>query len=171
MPYAHAHAAPPPPARMPGGVMTARVCLFVTAVFQVLGVLVGGALLALATVALSSGGSRSDAPSGEDTALALGSLFAMGLVVLGFTVWTILTAVKMGKGGPKVRVSGIVLGSTLSVISAISFVASLILPGSPPMTILVLLLNLLSLLLGLGVLFGLANSVAGQWFRRPRTRH
>ncbi|WP_424212195.1 hypothetical protein ACN20G_08860 [Streptomyces sp. BI20] len=172
---------PQAPMQMPGGVRLARVCLWITVAFQIIGLLIGAIALLVAGSLLSdlgdldssSGHGYGSASGDEFAAVAIGFAVVIGVLVLGFMLWTILTAAKIGKGGGGVRVSGIILGSLMSAGGAFSVLSSLTLFGADsggltPIAVVSLLMNLFSLALGLGVLIGLAGSPAGHWFRRPR---
>lgn len=155
---------------MPGGVKAARVILFILGGLHILGsvlALVGSVMFAAAFS--ESGDSYS---SSTDDALALGGAFVVItlIVSLGFALWAILTAAKLGKGRGGVRASGIVYGSLLTLFSGLGLLVSLIgmsASGGTPVggAILSLLLNVIMLALGIWIIVGLAK--AGDYFRRP----
>ncbi|MFZ3499861.1 hypothetical protein ACODT5_42765 [Streptomyces sp. 5.8] len=160
---------PGSPMPMPGGVKGARVILFILGGFQaLLGLFigVGGALFASAL-------SDSSSSSSEAGTLAGGFAVVIGLVVVGFSLWPILTAAKLGKGRGGVRVSGIIYGSLQTFFAAASLIINIVTlnglheAGGAPL-LLALIPALISLGLGLWILFGLANSAAGEYFRRPQ---
>ncbi|MFB6523738.1 hypothetical protein [Streptomyces sp. NPDC056401] len=162
---------PGSPMPMPGGVKGARVILFILGGFQaLLGLLfaVGGALFA---TALSE--SDSSSSSSEVGTIAGGFAVIGGIILIGFSLWPILTAAKLGKGRGGVRVSGIIFGSLQTLFAVGSLIINIVTlnglheSGGAPLLISTIP-ALISLGLGLWILIGLANSAAGEYFRRPQ---
>ncbi|WP_327305015.1 hypothetical protein OG730_16765 [Streptomyces sp. NBC_01298] len=168
--YAGVPGYPGSPMPMPGGVKGARVILWILGSLQALAgvvVIVLGAVFA-SEFTDSSSSSSSDAAA----ALSIGFVIA-GVVIVGFSLWPILTAAKLGKGRGGVRVSGIIYGSLQTFFAAASLIINIVTlnglheSGGAPLLI-ALIPALISLGLGLWILFGLANSAAGEYFRRPQ---
>ncbi|MFJ6048260.1 hypothetical protein [Streptomyces sp. NPDC092307] len=155
---------------MPGGAKAARVILFIVGALQVLGGLffiIGGAVFAAAL-------SDSSSSSAEDVGAAAGTVgVVLGILFIGFALWPILTAAKMGKGRGGVRVSGIIYGSLQVLFAVLGILANLVAlgasehtTGSGGLTVISVLPSLISLALGLTIIIGLAK--AGDYFRRPQ---
>ncbi|MGW6577403.1 hypothetical protein ACWGAN_35250 [Streptomyces sp. NPDC054945] len=155
---------------MPGGAKAARVILFIVGALQVLGGLffiIGGAVFAAAL-------SNSSSSSAEDAGAVAGTAgVVLGILFIGFALWPILTAAKMGKGRGGVRVSGIIYGSLQTLFAVLGVVANLVAfgasehtTGSGGLTVISVLPSLISLALGLTIIIGLAK--AGDYFRRPQ---
>ncbi|AQT74034.1 MULTISPECIES: hypothetical protein [Streptomyces] len=156
--------------QMPGGAKAARVILFVMGALQALGGLffmIGGAVFAAAL-------SDSSSSSAEDAGAIAGTAgVIVGLLFIGFALWPILTAAKMGKGGGGVRVSGIIYGSLQTLFAVLGVLVNLVAlgasehtTGSGGLTAISVLPSVISLALGLTIIIGLAK--AGDFFRRPR---
>ncbi|MFF5446058.1 hypothetical protein [Streptomyces sp. NPDC012888] len=159
---------PGAPVPMPGGVTAARVILFIQGGLQalvgVLVLLVGGVFAAAA----------SDSSSSEAAglgALAGGVAVVGGLILIGLSLWPILTAAKMAKGRGGVRVSGIIYGSIQALFAALSILANLVALGEGGTAaggaVFSIILTLISLGLGIWTIAGLSSSAAGAYFRRP----
>ncbi|WP_405439046.1 hypothetical protein OG373_16370 [Streptomyces avidinii] len=155
---------------MPGGAKAARVILFIVGALQALGglfVIIGGAVFA---AVLSDSSSSSSAT--EDAGAVAGTAgVVLGLLFIGFALWPILTAAKMGKGRGGVRVSGIIYGSLQTLFAALGVLVYLVALGASEhtqagATFITVLPSLISLALGLTVVIGLAK--AGDYFRRPQ---
>ncbi|MEC4572274.1 hypothetical protein [Streptomyces virginiae] len=155
---------------MPGGAKAARVILFVMGALQALGglfVIIGGAVLGAAL-------SDSSSSSAEDAGAVAGTAgVILGLLFIGFALWPILTAAKMGKGRGGVRVSGIIYGSLQTLFAVLGILLNLAAlgasehtTGSGGLTVISVLPSLISLALGLTIVIGLAK--AGDYFRRPQ---
>ncbi|KOU97263.1 MULTISPECIES: hypothetical protein [Streptomyces] len=155
---------------MPGGAKAARVILFVMGALQALGglfVIIGGAVLGAAL-------SDSSSSSAEDVGAVAGTAgVILGLLFIGFALWPILTAAKMGKGRGGVRVSGIIYGSLQTLFAVLGILLNLAAlgasehtTGSGGLTVVSVLPSLISLALGLTIVIGLAK--AGDYFRRPQ---
>ncbi|MEU8776721.1 hypothetical protein [Streptomyces sp. NPDC048606] len=152
---------PGAPVEMPGGVKGARVMLYILGGLQALGgvfMMIASAWVAdmiseAAGSTANSGLSSSDA----DTAAAFGAgaMIGLGVVVLGFALWGILTAAKLGKGRGGVRVSGIIYASVVVLFSLISLVGANV-------------FALISLVLGILIIVFLAKGDASSYFGRPR---
>lgn len=160
---------PGSPMPMPGGAKAARVIMFILGGLQALAgilVIVGGAVFA---TAFSGSSSSSSSDAG---AVAGGVFVVVGIVLIGFSLWPILTAAKLKKGRGGVRVSGIIFGSLQSLFAVISVLGNLAALGSThsssvsPATF-SLIFAVISLALGLWIIFGLANSASGAYFKRP----
>ncbi|MER5776545.1 hypothetical protein ABT144_20035 [Streptomyces sp. NPDC002039] len=146
------------PVEMPGGVKGARIMLFILGGCQVIGGII--AMVASAWVAKmitgsvdSSNSSVSSADVDKAAGLGAGIMIFIGLIILGFAVWGILTGVKLGKGRGGIRVSGIVYASAVVLFSLIT-----LLLGNLP--------GLLSLVLGILIIVFLAKSDASRYFNR-----
>ncbi|THA84789.1 hypothetical protein [Streptomyces sp. A0592] len=155
---------------MPGGAKAARVILFVMGALQALGglfIIIGGALLGAAL-------SDSSSSSAEDAGAVAGTAgVVLGLLFIGFALWPILTAAKMGKGRGGVRVSGIIYGSVQTLFAVLGILLNLVAlgasehtTGSGGLTVISVLPSVVSLALGLTIVIGLAK--AGDYFRRPQ---
>lgn len=153
---------------MPGGVTGARVILFILGGLQALagvGLLLGGAFFA-SMFSDSSSSSASDAGT-----LAGGVFVVVGIIVLAFALWPILTAAKLRKGRGGVRVSGIIFGSLQALFAGLSVLGNLAALSSeqaPPAIVISLIFAVVSLALGIWVIVGLANSAASAFFGRPQ---
>ncbi|MFJ1566832.1 hypothetical protein ACIOG8_21890 [Streptomyces erythrochromogenes] len=155
---------------MPGGAKAARVILFIVGALQALGglfVIIGGAVFAAAL-------SDSSSSSAEDAGAIAGTAgVVVGLLFIGFALWPILTAAKLGKGRGGVRVSGIVYGSLQTLFAVLGILLNLVAlgasehtTGSSGLTAISVLPSVISLALGLTIVIGLAK--AGDYFRRPQ---
>ncbi|WP_374775457.1 hypothetical protein OG756_24030 [Streptomyces sp. NBC_01310] len=155
---------------MPGGAKAARVILFIMGALQALGglfVIIGGAVFAAAL-------SDSSSSSAEDAGAIAGTAgVVLGLLFIGFALWPILTAAKMGKGRGGVRVSGIIYGSLQTLFAVLGILLNLVAlgasehtTGSGGLTAISVLPSVISLALGLTIVIGLAK--AGDYFRRPQ---
>ncbi|MFE7100017.1 hypothetical protein [Streptomyces erythrochromogenes] len=161
---------PGPHMEMPGGAKAARVILFIMGALQALGGLffiIGGAVLGAAL-------SDSSSSSAEDAGAVAGTAgVVLGLLFIGFALWPILTAAKMGKGRGGVRVSGIIYGSLQTLFAVLGILLNLVAlgasehtTGSGGLTVISVLPSVISLALGLTIIIGLAK--AGDYFRRPQ---
>ncbi|MFJ9645237.1 hypothetical protein ACWEPM_13220 [Streptomyces sp. NPDC004244] len=153
---------------MPGGVKAARAILWILGILQVLGgllVLLGGAVFASA-FSDSSSSTTSDAG-----AVAGGAFAVIGIIVIAFSLWPILTAAKMAKGRGGVRGSGIAFGVVQALFAGLSVLTNLAAisaaDGAPAMVV-SMVFSLISLALGVWVIVGLANSAASAYFGRPQ---
>ncbi|MGW0395562.1 hypothetical protein ACWDYJ_32755 [Streptomyces sp. NPDC003042] len=147
------------PMEMPGGVKGARVMLYILGGLQVIGALV--TMVASAWIAeMISGADTSGSglsSTDTDTAAAMGAgvMIFIGVIVLGFALWAILTGVKLDKGRSGVRISGIIYASVTALFSLFSlFTANVF--------------ALISLVLGILIIVFLAKGDASQYFNRPR---
>ncbi|MFG2533883.1 hypothetical protein ACGFU4_01410 [Streptomyces sp. NPDC048511] len=145
------------PTEMPGGVKAARIMLYVLGGFQVLGAIfmvAGGAWLSdklTETDAYSSSGTSS-----QDVAdLSMGVFVVLGILVLGFALWAILTAAKFTSGRNGVRISAIVYGSVVTLFSLISLLTTNV-------------FALVSIALGIMIIVFCAKQDGAAWFQRPR---
>ncbi|MGW1772933.1 DUF3824 domain-containing protein [Streptomyces sp. NPDC002104] len=154
---------------MPGGVKGARVVLFILGGFEALAglfIAVGGALFASAL-------SESSSSSTSDMGAVAGGVFVVaGLFLVALSLWPILTAAKLSKGRGGVRVSGIIFGSLQTFFSGAGLIVNIAtfssVDDSAGAIVLVSMLpSLIAFGLGLWIVIGLANSAAGQYFRRP----
>ncbi|MEU9418294.1 hypothetical protein [Streptomyces sp. NPDC051577] len=144
---------------MPGGVKGARIMLYILGGLQALmGVI---AMVASAWVAKmitgsaeSSGSSLSSTDVDKAAGLGAGIMIVVGLLILGFALWAILTGAKLGKGRGGVRVSGIVYASVVVLFSLISLLTANV-------------FALISLVLGILIIVFLAKGDASQYFNRP----
>lgn len=157
---------PGAPMPMPGGVKGARVILYILGILQALG---GAVVIVLGAVFASEFTGSSS--SSSDAAAAVSVVFVIiGVGLLAFSLWPILTAAKLAKGRGGVRVSGIIFGSLQTLFAVLSVIVNLVAlsdshaaAGSAVSVI----PALVSLGLGLWILIGLANSAAGVYFKRP----
>ncbi|MCJ0870174.1 hypothetical protein [Streptomyces sp. AP-93] len=156
---------------MPGGVKGARVILWILGIIQAL----GGVAVALVGALFASEFSDSSSSSSDaGTALSV-VLVIIGIVLVGFSLWPILTAAKLGKGRGGVRVSGIIFGSLQVLFALFGLVGNLISLSSAHgsaaaagAVMFSVVLTLISLGLGVWIVVGLANSAAGVYFKRPQ---
>ncbi|MFE4260167.1 hypothetical protein [Streptomyces sp. NPDC056883] len=154
---------------MPGGVKGARVVLWILGILSALGGVAVAVIGALFASEFDSGSSSS-----SDAAAALSVFFVIiGIAVVAYSLWPILTAAKLGKGRGGVRVSGIIYGSLQTLFAVIGLIGNVITLSSEHGSVagaaaFSLVLTLISLGLGLWILIGLANSAAGAYFSRPR---
>ncbi|MEW2509897.1 hypothetical protein [Streptomyces sp. NPDC046870] len=150
---------PAGPAQMPGGVKAARVFLWILGVCQALGgllLLVGSAMFAdRIRDAISSDSSISSTDADKAASIGVGVLIVFGVIVLAFAFWAIFTAVKFAGGRGGVRVSAIVYGSVVTLISLVN-----LLGGN--------FLALISLVLSILIIVFCANKAGGSWFNRPQ---
>ncbi|WP_320779335.1 hypothetical protein [Streptomyces sp. CRN 30] len=148
-----------PPVIMPGTVRAARVMLYVLGGFQIL----GGILMMVASAwfsdALEDAVNDDPTLSAEDadTAASLGTgiMIGLGVLVLLFAVWAILTATKFATGRGGVRVSAIIYASVVLLFSLLSLLAANV-------------LALISVVLGILIIVFCANKNGGYWFNRPQ---
>ncbi|MCM1970399.1 MULTISPECIES: hypothetical protein [unclassified Streptomyces] len=164
---------PGSPMPMPGGVKGARVILWILGILQALG---GVAVIVIGAVFASefTDSGSSSSYSSSDAGAALSIFFVViGIVVVGISLWPILTAAKLAKGRGGVRVSGIIFGSLQTFFAVASLIINIVTlngmheSGGAPLLISTIP-ALVSLGLGLWILIGLANSAAGEYFRRPQ---
>ncbi|WP_171114297.1 MULTISPECIES: hypothetical protein [Streptomyces] len=149
----------PAPVVMPGSVKAARVMLYVLGGFQVL----GGVLMMVASAwfadlfedEISSDPSISAEDADTVASVGAGVMIGLGVVVLAFAVWAILTAVKFKTGGTGVRVSAIIYASLVTLFSVISLLTANV-------------FALISLVLGILIIVFCANKNGSHWFNRPR---
>ncbi|WP_411101279.1 hypothetical protein [Streptomyces sp. cmx-4-9] len=147
------------PVEMPGGVKAARIMLYI----------LGGLQVVLALIAMIASAWVADMISGADTsssglngteadqaaAIGVGVMIVLGVLILGFALWAILTAVKLPKGRGGIRVSGIIYGSVTALFSLLSLLTANV-------------FALISLVLGILIIVFLAKSDASQYFSRPQ---
>ncbi|MFC5954438.1 hypothetical protein ACFP51_08040 [Streptomyces pratens] len=150
---------PGPVAVMPGSVKAARVMLFVLGGFQAL----GGVLMMVASARfadyigeeISSDPSISSDDVNTVSDIGAGIMIVLGVIVLAFAFWAILTAVKMASGYGGVRVSAIIYASVVTLFSVISLITANV-------------FALISLMLGILIIVFCANRNGSYWFNRPR---
>ncbi|GGS24491.1 hypothetical protein AB0E75_03390 [Streptomyces griseoviridis] len=150
---------PAPPAEMPGTVKAARIMLFVLGGFQVL----GGILMMVASAwfadqfedAVSSDPAFSAEDADTAASVGAGVMIVLGVIVLAFAAWAILTGVKFATGRGGVRVSAIVYASVVLLFSLVSLVGANV-------------FALVSVVLGILIIVFCANKNGGHWFNRPR---
>ncbi|MBT3163146.1 hypothetical protein HTV80_08520 [Streptomyces sp. Vc74B-19] len=153
-PYGH----PGGPVLMPGSVKAARVMLYVLGGFQA----IGGLLMVLASSWFADQLEEliSDDPAftaeDADTVASVGAgvMIVLGLIVLAFAVWAILTAAKFATGRGGVRVSAIIYASLVTLFSVINLLGANV-------------FALISLILGILVIVFCANKNGSYWFNRP----
>ncbi|MEU5364717.1 hypothetical protein ABZ354_14715 [Streptomyces sp. NPDC005925] len=159
--------APPPggfgypggPVDMPGTVKAARVMLFVLGGFQAL----GGLVMVLASawfadliddeISSDSTISSQDAETVAD--IGTGVLIVLGVFVLAFALWAILTGLKFATGRGGARVSAIIYSSLVVLFSLVSLVGANV-------------FALISLVLGILIIVFCANRNGSLWFNRPQ---
>ncbi|SDC72911.1 hypothetical protein [Streptomyces prasinopilosus] len=160
--FPQAYGQPGPAVTMPGSVTAARVMLFVLGGLQA----VSGLLMIVASgwfadyfeEMVSSDPALSSDPniSSDDVgAIGAGIMIVLGVIVLGFAFWAILTAVKMASGYGGVRVSAIIYASVVTLFSVISLLTANV-------------FALISLILGVLIIVFCANRNGSHWFNRPR---
>ncbi|MGW7331411.1 hypothetical protein ACWGIU_23055 [Streptomyces sp. NPDC054840] len=153
---------------MPGGAKAARVILFIVGALQAL----GGLFFIIGSAVFAAALSESSSSSAEDAGAIAGTAgVVVGVLFIGFALWPILTAAKMGKGRGGVRVSGIVYGSLQTLFAALGVLVYLVAISASEhtqagATFITVLPSLVSLALGLTIIIGLAK--AGDYFRRPQ---
>ncbi|PGH48615.1 hypothetical protein [Streptomyces sp. Ru87] len=145
-PYPGGNAMPP---QMPGMLKAARVLLFV---FGGLGI-VGGFFTAIGGSALSNADVQE---AFEDQGLAVdesmaGILIAVGVVGLLVSVAQIVIAAKFGKGGPGVRIAGIVSAVVMAAVGIFYFP-----------------LGIVWIIVGILIVVFLAVKDSAAWFAGPR---
>lgn len=150
---------PAPPVEMPGTVKAARVMLYVLGGFQIL----GGILMMAASAwfsdmfedAVSSDPSLSAEDADAAASIGTGIMIGLGVIVLLFAVWAILTATKFATGRGGVRVSAIIYASVILLFSLISLLTANV-------------FALISVVLGILIIVFCANKNGGRWFNRPQ---
>ncbi|GAA3953276.1 hypothetical protein GCM10022384_03470 [Streptomyces marokkonensis] len=156
-PHGGGHA--PGPSVMPGTVKAARVMLFVLGAFQV----IGGVLMIAASSRfadyikdeLNSDPSISAQDADTFTDIGAGIMIGLGVVVLAFAFWAIFTGAKFATGRGGARVSAIVYGSVVTLVSVVNLLGANV-------------FALFSLILGILIIVFCANRNASYWFNRPR---
>ncbi|MFI8190659.1 hypothetical protein ACIF8T_17915 [Streptomyces sp. NPDC085946] len=147
------------PAVMPGSVKAARVMLFVLGGLQAL-----AAVLMMAASAwfadqfedaVQSDGSVSSEDADTIANFGAGVMIVLGVIVLGFALWAILTGAKFSKGRGGVRVSAIIYASVVTLFSVISLLGANV-------------FALISLVLGILIIVFCANKNGSAWFNRPQ---
>ncbi|MFE1192290.1 hypothetical protein [Streptomyces olivaceoviridis] len=150
---------PAGPAQMPGGVKAARVFLWILGVCQALAgllLVVGSAMFAdRIRDAISSDSSISSTDADKAASIGVGVMIVFGVIVLAFAFWAIFTAVKFAGGRGGARVSAIIYGSVVTLISLVT-----LLGGN--------FLALISLVLSILIIVFCANKAGGSWFNRPQ---
>ncbi|AEY91211.1 integral membrane protein [Streptomyces hygroscopicus subsp. jinggangensis 5008] len=150
---------PAGPAQMPGGVKAARVFLWILGVCQALAgllLVVGSAMFAdRIRDAISSDSSVSSTDADKAASIGVGVMIVFGVIVLAFAFWAIFTAVKFAGGRGGARVSAIIYGSVVTLISLVT-----LLGGN--------FLALISLVLSILIIVFCANKAGGSWFNRPQ---
>ncbi|KUN30806.1 hypothetical protein AQJ11_11425 [Streptomyces corchorusii] len=150
---------PAGPAQMPGGVKAARVFLWILGVCQALAgllLVVGSAMFAdRIRDAISSDSSVSSTDADKAASIGVGVMIVFGVIVLAFAFWAIFTAVKFAGGRGGARVSAIIYGSVVTLVSLVT-----LLGGN--------FLALISLVLSILIIVFCANKAGGSWFNRPQ---
>ncbi|MFD3699986.1 hypothetical protein ACFWUZ_28340 [Streptomyces sp. NPDC058646] len=150
---------PGAPVEMPGGVKGARIMLFILGGLQALGAVVTMVASAWIAEMISGADTTGSGLSDTDTenAAAIGGavMIGMGVIILLFALWGILTAVKLPKGRSGIRISGIIYASVITLFSLISLLTANV-------------FALISLVLGILIIVFLAKSDASQYFSRPQ---
>lgn len=146
------------PVEMPGGVKGARVMLYILGGLQALmGVFAMVASAWVAKMITGSVDSSTSSVSSTDVdkaaSIGAGLMIVLGLGILGFALWGILTGAKLAKGRGGVRVSGIVYASVVVLVSLLSLLTANV-------------FALISLVLGILIIIFLAKSDASQYFNR-----
>lgn len=163
----YGYPAPPPggfgypggPVEMPGTVKAARVMLFVLGGLQALGGLV--MMLASAWFAdliddeISSDPTISSQDAETVADIGTGVLIVLGVFVLAFAAWAILTGLKFATGRGGARVSAIIYSSVVVLFSLVSLVGANV-------------FALISLVLGILIIVFCANRNGSLWFNRPQ---
>ncbi|WP_407837628.1 hypothetical protein ACE1OC_16235 [Streptomyces sp. DSM 116496] len=160
---------PGSPMPMPGGVKGARVILWILGILTALGGVAVAIIGALFASEFDSGSSSS-----SDAATAMSVFFVIiGIALVGISLWPILTAAKLSKGRGGVRVSGIIFGSLQIFFAGAGLIINIVTLSSlhdsaGAAIVFSMVPNVISLGLGLWIVVGLANSAAGEYFRRPQ---
>jgi hypothetical protein len=147
------------PTSMPGSVKAARVMLFVLGGFQA----IGGVLMMVASSwfaeefekAMQSDGSVSSQDADTVANIGAGVMIVLGVIVLAFAAWAILTGLKFASGRGGVRVSAIIYASLVTLLSVINLLGANV-------------FALISLVLGILIIVFCANKNGSAWFNRPR---
>ncbi|MFF9506198.1 hypothetical protein ACF1BU_02175 [Streptomyces sp. NPDC014724] len=142
------------PTEMPGGVKAARIMLYILGGFQALGAvlaIVAGAWISKQLSDTSTYGSDSDKAAG----IGMGVMVVVGIFILAFALWAILTAAKFTTGGNGIRISAIVYGSVTTLFSLISLLGANV-------------FSLISIALGIMIIVFCAKQDGAAWFQRPR---
>lgn len=135
---------------MPGGVKAARVMLWITAAFQVIGGIAVFAMMGSVDDALGdAGASSSDAAAFND--LGQGILGFLGVLMLIFAALSVTLALKMKTGGNATRVCAIVYGAFATLGGVVSLPTGIV-----------------TLALGILIIVFVAKSDGAAWFQRPR---
>jgi hypothetical protein len=158
-PVQQSYGHPGGPAQMPGGVKAARIMLFVLGGLQA----IGGVLMMAASAwfadqfkdAVRADGNVSSQDADTIADVGTGVMIGLGVIVLAFAVWAVLTGLKFSKGRGGVRVSAIVYASVVTLFSVISLLGANI-------------FALVSLVLGILIIVFCANRNGSSWFNRPR---
>ncbi|AQS67954.1 hypothetical protein [Streptomyces pactum] len=155
--YGGGHA--PAPATMPGTVKAARVMLFVLGAFQA----IGGVLMIAASSwfadyiedEVNSDPSISAQDAETVTSIGAGLMIGLGVIILAFAFWAIFTGVKFATGRGGARVSAIIYGSVVTLVSVLNLLGAN-------------LFALISLVLGILIIVFCANKNGSYWFNRPQ---
>ncbi|WP_217249201.1 hypothetical protein [Streptomyces sp. AC602_WCS936] len=149
----------PGPATMPGSVKAARVMLFVLGACQV----IGGVLMIAASSwfadyiedEVNSDPTISAQDAEAVTNIGTGLMIGLGVIFLAFAFWAIFTGVKFATGRGGARVSAIVYGSVVTLVSVINLLGANV-------------FALISLILGILIIVFCANKNGSHWFNRPQ---
>ncbi|WP_256104995.1 hypothetical protein [Streptomyces sp. ODS05-4] len=147
------------PVEMPGGVKAARVMLIILGSFQAIGALVfivaAGWIADMISEAADSSSGVSSSDADAAASFGAGVAIVIGVILIGFALWAILTGAKMAKGGNGLRVSGIVYASLITLLSLLNLLGANF-------------FALISLVLGILIIVFLARGEASAYFNRPR---
>lgn len=143
------------PQEMPGSVKAARIMLFVLGGLQAVGAIIMVAAGAWIVDQIQGSSELTSQEADDASAIGMGVMVVMGIIVAAFAAWGILTAAKFKSGGNGIRISAIIYGSVMSLFSLISLLGLNV-------------FALISLALGILVIVFCAKSDASQWFQRPR---
>jgi hypothetical protein len=147
------------PVQMPGTVKAARVMLFVLGGIQAL----AGLVMVLASAwfsdliddEIASDPSISSDDAQTLTDISTGVMIVLGVLVLAFALWAILTGLKFGTGRGGARVSAIIYASIVVLVSLINLIGANV-------------FALISLVLGILIIVFCANRNGSLWFNRPQ---
>ncbi|MET7786328.1 hypothetical protein ACFYSJ_00480 [Streptomyces sp. NPDC005248] len=142
------------PVEMPGSVKAARIMLYILGGLQAVGAViavVAGAWISKKLSDTSTYGADADKAAG----IGMGVMVVVGILILAFAVWAILTAVKFSTGGNGIRISAIIYGSVVTLFSVLSLLSANV-------------LALVSIVLGILIIVFCARQDGASWFQRPR---
>jgi hypothetical protein len=147
------------PQSMPTTVKTARIMLWVLGALQAIG---GFAMIAASgwfaeriEDLMRSDGQVSSQDAQKIADIGAGVMIFIGVLTLAFAAWAVITGVRFAEGRGGARVSAIVYGSLVALVSAVNVFLGNI-------------LALLSLAAAVLIIVFCSNREGGAWFSRPQ---